>query len=59
MDARFDLEVFADGDVEGVKGWFAFPEKVRDVEHVGSWKLQLISYSIGWVSFREEVRKLT
>lgn len=34
LDARFDFEVLADGDVERVEGWFAFPEEVWDVEDV-------------------------
>lgn len=35
LDARFDFEVFAHGDVERVQRRFAFPEEIGDVEHVG------------------------
>ena len=35
LDTRFDLKVFADGDIERVQRWFALPEEIRDVEHVG------------------------
>lgn len=35
LDPRLDLEVFADGVVERVEGWFALPEEVGYVEHVG------------------------
>lgn len=37
LDARVDLEIFADGGVEGVEGWFRLPEEVGDVENVGCW----------------------
>lgn len=34
LDARVDFEVFADGGVERVEGWFRVPEEVGDVENV-------------------------
>lgn len=37
LDARFDFEILAQGDVEWVEGGFAFPEEVWNVEHVGCW----------------------
>jgi hypothetical protein len=34
LDPGLDFEVFADGDVEWVERWFAFPEEVGDIEDV-------------------------
>lgn len=35
LDARFDLQIFANGKVERMESRFGFPEEVGDVEHVG------------------------
>jgi hypothetical protein len=39
LDAWLDLEVFADGGVEGVQGGLRVPEEGRVVEEVGCWEL--------------------
>lgn len=39
LDSRFDFEIFANGIVEWVEGWFAFPKEVGNVEDIRSCSL--------------------
>lgn len=43
LDAWVDLEVLADGDIEGVQGWLRVPEEVGDVEDVGCWEVLAVA----------------
>lgn len=42
LNSWFDLQILAHGDVEWVKGWFALPEEVGDIEHIRCWWEMLV-----------------